>query len=138
MEESSQVVQVLQDFAKAFSGNDTETIRRLLSKQSVRVVGSDPAEYWGLDPDDVREKLAAQVEAIGGQMTFELNSPEGLREGDVGWIADQITVRLPDGNEVPFRFTGVVHQEDGEWRLVQLHLSMGVSNEEAVGEELPT
>ena len=52
-------------------------------------------------------------------------------------MADKITVRLPDGTEVPFRFTGVLRNEDG-WKFVQVPFSLGVPNEEAVGEELPT
>ncbi len=58
------------------------------------------------------------------------------REDMVGWVADQGTSTLPDGSEVPFRLTAVFHQENGDWKLIQEHASLGVSNEEALGEEL--
>jgi len=34
--------------------------------------------------------------------------------------------------------TSVFHQEDGAWKLVQSHYSIGVSNEDVVGRELTT
>ena len=45
-------------------------------------------------------------------------------------------MKLPDGTEIPFRITGVYHQENGEWKVVQWHASIGISNEEAIGQEL--
>ena len=138
VERSSEIEQVLQTLAAAMTASDGAGVEKLLSSQALRMVGSDPAEYWGPEPDEVRPKLLAQVEAMGGQLAFETGSPEGYAEGDVGWVADQLTLRLPDGSAVPLRFTGVVHREDGSWKFVQAHLSAGVANEEAFGEELPT
>ena len=138
MERSSEVEQVLQALAAAMTASDGAGVEKLLSAQAIRMVGSDPAEYWGPEPDEVTAKLLAQVEAMGGQLAFETGSPEGYAEGDVGWVADQLTLRLPDGSATPLRFTGVVHREGGSWKFVQGHLSLGVSNEEAFGEELPT
>jgi hypothetical protein len=39
---------------------------------------------------------------------------------------------------MPFRVTAVLHKENGEWKMVQGHVSFGVPNEEALGQELPT
>jgi hypothetical protein len=61
---------------------------------------------------------------------------KAYEEGTVGWAADQGHFLLPDGSEVPFRITAVFHREDGDWRLVQEHASVAVSNEEAIGESL--
>ena len=106
MVDSAEIAPVLQEFAYASSNGDGPGLARLLSKRAIRVIGSDPEEYWGPDPEDVSKKIVGQVEAMGGQMKFTLNSPDAHEEGDVGWVADQVTVRLPDGTEVPFRFTG--------------------------------
>jgi hypothetical protein len=46
-------------------------------------------------------------------------------------------LRLPDGGELPFRITCVLHREEGEWKFVQSHASIGVANEQTVG-RLPT
>ena len=133
----SEIAQVLEAFADAWSNGDGPGLDRLLSKRAIRVIGSDPEEYWGPDPGEVAKKVGEQVAAMDGQIKFTLSAPDCDQEGDVGWVADKITVRLPDGTEVPFRFTGVLRNEDG-WKFVQVHLSLGVSNEEAIGEELPT
>lgn len=45
---------------------------------------------------------------------------------------------MPDGSSVPMRLTGVFHNEDGGWKAVQLHLLVGVGNEDALGRELNT
>lgn len=138
MERSSEVEEVLRALTAAMSAGDGAGVEKLLSKQALRMVGSDPAEYWGPDAADVTAKLLAQVEAMGGHIGFDTGAPEGYAEGDVGWVADRLTLRLPDGNAMPLRYTGVLHREDGSWKFVQAHLSLGVSNEEAIGEELPT
>lgn len=33
------------------------------------------------------------------------------------------------GKRVPVRMTAVLHQEDGEWKAVQTHASIGVPND---------
>jgi hypothetical protein len=40
---------------------------------------------------------------------------------------------MPDGVELTIRETTVWHEEDGEWKIVQFHASLAVSNEEAFG-----
>jgi hypothetical protein len=59
-------------------------------------------------------------------------------EGTVGWASSRTIMRMPDGLEIPFRMTGVLHQEDGSWKFLQWHASIGVSNEEAIGRKLTT
>ena len=43
-----------------------------------------------------------------------------------------------DGSTTTLRFTGVLHLEDGIWRFVQSHLSVGATNEETIGYEMTT
>jgi len=52
--------------------------------------------------------------------------------GDVGWFDDRPTMRLPDGTELPLRLSGVAARVDGEWRVVQLHLSTATAVNEAL------
>jgi ketosteroid isomerase-like protein len=35
----------------------------------------------------------------------------------------------PDGTEIEFRMTAVFHNENGQWKVVQQHASVGVPNE---------
>ena len=63
--------------------------------------------------------------------------PLAYQEGNVGWAIDR-TVRFCIGDqEAPFRFSVVYRHEDGEWKLVHFHSSVGASNEGARGVTLP-
>ena len=39
---------------------------------------------------------------------------------------------FPDGSLMQTRLTAVMHQEDGRWKLVHMHLSVGVPDEQVV------
>ena len=47
----------------------------------------------------------------------------------MGWTADWVTVKLPNGLELPVRHTRIFHQEDGSWKMVHLHVSVAVPDE---------
>jgi hypothetical protein len=51
-------------------------------------------------------------------------------------VADRPSFDLPGVGEVGFRLTLVFHREDGEWRAVPSHASLGVPNAE-VAPDLP-
>lgn len=138
MERSSEVERLVHEFAGVINGNDPDAVDELFSAGEVRVIGTDPNEYWGPDRADVVKVLQVQIAELAGQVVITPNHPEGYAEGDIGWVADQPVLRLPDGSEMATRFTGVVHREGGRWRYVQLHYSIGVSNEEAIGQDLST
>lgn len=50
----------------------------------------------------------------------------------MGWVVDQPIFLFPDGSAVQTRLTAVLHQEGGAWKLVHMHLSVGVPDEEVV------
>jgi hypothetical protein len=50
----------------------------------------------------------------------------------MGWLADQPTFVLPDGSSFETRLTAVVRKEDGQWKLVHAHFSVGVPDEEVM------
>lgn len=51
-------------------------------------------------------------------------------EGSVGWVAARPVFVLPNGDQVPARFTAVLHREENNWKFVQYHVSVGVTDEE--------
>jgi hypothetical protein len=57
-----------------------------------------------------------------------LDDVTAYREGSVGWAAGRGYFEV-DGRRVPVRLTMVVHEEDGEWKAVQSHASIGVPND---------
>ena len=69
-------------------------------------------------------------------LQFLAGNIQAHSEGSVGWFADQPTLKMADGSEAPARITGVFRREEGAWKLVQFHFSVGVQNEEALSTEV--
>jgi ketosteroid isomerase-like protein len=53
--------------------------------------------------------------------------------GEVGWAEGRGRFTHPGGAERPARFTAVLLREDGRWRVVQSHASIGLPNEDMFG-----
>ena len=104
-------------------------------RAEVVVIGSDPDEWW--DGPGYNAAMRAQAEAMGGSIPIHTGDLRAYREGSVGWIIDRPTFHFGDGNDAHARVTAILHEEGGAWRIVHLHLSVGVANEEALGQELP-
>jgi hypothetical protein len=120
----------------AFTADVSYLTGHISPQDGVLAIGTDPQEWWS-GHDTITEIFKAQSEAMQGMAVVGIE-PEAYSEGSVGWAAASPIFQLPDGTELPFRLTVVYHQEDGEWKVVQWHASLGVANEEAIGEELPT
>ena len=76
------------------------------------------------------EFLRGEVEGAGGTATFAPTGTEAFSEGTVGWATTTVTISLPDGRHVSPRWSSVFRLEDGVWKFVQTHASIGVPNEE--------
>jgi len=137
MEQSTELRNLTLRFYKAFSSGDHSFVARLFSpRDGVLVIGTDPNEWW-TGYKTISNMLKAQAGEMSG-ITFVEADPQAYSEGTVGWVADRFKFRMPDGSEIPCRLTGVFHQESGEWKIVQWHGSIGISNEEAIGRKLTT
>jgi ketosteroid isomerase-like protein len=135
VERSDELRDVWLGICAAMDSGDMATLERHLSRDDdARAIGTDPHEWWS--GSRISAAFREQIEAMGGRMPFRPGDPEAFAEGSVGWVADQAAFALPDG-DVPCRITSVLHREDGDWKLVQTHVSLGVANEEAFT-ELPT
>jgi hypothetical protein len=122
----------------AFETGNPAVVGDLVSGgQEVLGIGTDPMEWWaGLNMRRAFEAQVPEMHAAG--IRFRQRDIQAHSEGSVGWVADQPSLVLPDGNEVPMRLTSVWRQESGAWKMVQFHLSIGVPNQAALGEELTT
>ena len=121
---------------EAMSRGDAGFFEQVTSRQEgLLAIGTDPEEWWD-SYDRLARAFRAQFEEIGGGFPVSGGDPQAYQEGSVGWVADRATFNLPGGADVPFRLTMVWHQEGGDWKIVQWHISLGVANEEAVGKEL--
>jgi len=137
MNPSVELKNVMLRLYESESAGDVSAMGHLISRQDGVVrIGTDPNEWWA-GYDTIFRVHKAQWQEMGG---VQLKSGElsAFVEGKVGWVADRAKIQLPNGQEIPIRVTTVFHQEDGEWKIVQHHVSVGVSNAEVVGTELTT
>ncbi len=121
-------------FESVSTGNTNWTNKHISQNAGTRLVGTDHNEM--LVGEKVAEFLQEEVSAMAGVIKVSLGQVEAYQEGSVGWGLAHPILTLPDGKEVSPRWSAVFHQEDGEWKLVQLHASVGVSNAELLGMEM--
>jgi ketosteroid isomerase-like protein len=132
MERSDELRDVALAIFEAASRQDPSMIdRRTSSHEGVLMIGTDPNE-WPQGGERVAE--VSRQEMQESTIKFSPGDVEAFVEGTVGWISSRPVWTLEDGTQVPARLTSVFHQEDGEWKLVQGHVSVGVPNEELFGE----
>jgi hypothetical protein len=135
LESNDELAGFLSRLYTSLNTGDASIARTLVSKEpGILGIGTDPYEWWW--GDMFARALSAQIpEMFDAGMRFQQGNIQAHSEGSVGWTADQPTLKLPHG-EVPMRLTAVWHQEEGSWKIVQFHLSVGVPNQEMLGQEL--
>jgi len=135
MEPSSELKELVLRTYEAMGNGDTSFYDHHLSHQDgVLIIGSDPNEWW-IGYDTITQIFKAQMREMGGVSCLP-GDPQAYRMGDVGWVADCPRFRLPDGTELPVRMSIVFVKEDGAWKVTHQHISIGVPNEQIVGQEL--
>jgi hypothetical protein len=133
MRRSAQVRDTLLRFYEVFSAADLEGFAHIIAQEEqegVLVIGTDPGD-WAEGRERWIAAREALMHAMEGLRLEAGEEPHGYEEGSMGWVADRPRAVLPDGT-ISTRLTGVVRQEKGEWRLVHIHLSVGVPDEEVV------
>lgn len=134
MQRSREVEEGLGAFYSAFNSGDTSQFEgRLSGGDGVSVIGSAPGEGHS-SRQDWLGAYEAGIAEIG--LTLEGGSEvAGFAEGDAGFATDQPAFVLPNGGRLRTRLTAVLGREDGEWKMVHAHFSVGVPDEEAI--EMP-
>lgn len=132
MEQSEEIRRVVHRFLTAARSGDADAfIHRVSEHPGSVVIGTAAEEWWYPDDAPVWRR---QLEETNG-FPFDWDEIEAWEEGTVGWAALKATITGP-GGAVPIRMTLVLHLEQGEWKVLQFHLSGGRSNTELLGQEL--
>jgi len=127
-EPSPEIEQVLRDTLDALARSDIEEIGRRTSRDPCVVgIGSDPTE-WGEGYESLMRLWSESTPEAELGVKVELDNVSAFREGSVGWAAGRGYFEIA-GKRVTVRMTAVLHQEDGEWKAVQTHASIGVPND---------
>ncbi len=135
MNYSSEIEAVVRRFLAARLDGDVEMMRNLHSdSEQVRLIGSDGHE-WFQGHDEIVgiwEVHLREAEIID----TTLLRLEAFENGETGWAAIEQQRTLSNGETHIYRITMVLQLEAGAWKVVQIHFSIPVANEEVVGIEL--
>jgi len=116
MERSEELRDIIRSTFEAYSTGDASFIDRHTSGQDdVRLIGSDPNEWW--EGEQAAEVLKQEMQE-GSVRVSSMGDIEAFVEGTVGWVSSRPVWTLEDGREIPTRWTAVFHQEEGEWKMV--------------------
>ena len=119
-------------FDAATRGDPSMVDRHVSREEGTLLVGSDPNEWF--PGKTAAQFLRTEVKGSGGAVR-SLTDIDAFTEGTVGWAMTRYTLTFPDGGSVSPRWSAVFHREDGEWKIVHLHASIGISNDESGWEQ---
>jgi len=126
MRQSANVRETMLRFYDRLSAGDVGSFDELVSQEpATLVIGTAPGERV-----NDRAGLRFGFEAEG--VRIEAKDPLGYEEGSLGWVVDEPTFFFPDGSGMQTRLTAVMHWEDDRWKIVHMHVSVGVPDEEVV------
>jgi uncharacterized protein (TIGR02246 family) len=115
---------------EAQNAGDAEGVRSRLSERPDAVhIGTDADEWW------TSKQIVDAVAAVGGVDEIQAVADDVSIhvQGDVAWVEGHGRFTRAGGEERPVRMTGVFAREDGQWKVVQSHASIGVPNDEIFG-----
>ena len=130
MPAAPEVIKALEAFVDAFNAGDSKAMGGVFaSTRDVQGIGSDPGEWWA-GRDRLLSVIETQLREMAGAR-FEF----GETAGSDRWVAAKCAITMPDGTAVAGRVT-VVCTADGH--IEHFHFSVGVANEDLIGQALTT
>jgi len=124
---SAEIRDAVLAFYRGVTNKEIERFDEIVSGDpATLVIGTAPGEWVTERP---RLRFGFQAEGLrveAGQR------PTGYQEGTMGWFTDEPSFILPDGSAFRTRLSAVLRQEDGRWKVVHMHWSVGVPDEEVV------
>jgi len=129
-EPHNEVRKVLDEMIEAQNAGDAERLHSMLSDRPDAVhIGTDAEEWW------TSKQVVDAVAAVGGGDDIQAvaDDIDIHVQGDIAWAEGRGRFTRAGGGERPVRMTGVLVREDGRWKVVQSHASIGVPNADIFG-----
>ena len=125
MEASTAVRDAVLGFYRGVTEKEVDRFDEIVSSDgATMVIGTAPGEWVTERP---RLRFGFETEGV----TLDAGPrPVGYREGTLGWFADEPWFGFPGGGGMRTRVTGVVRLEGDRWKIVHMHFSVGVPDEE--------
>jgi ketosteroid isomerase-like protein len=129
-ESQDEIRKVLDEMTEALNAGDAARLRTMVSQRPDAVhIGTDAEEWW--TSKEVVDGVAA---ADSGDDIQVVTGDVGIHvQGDIAWVEGRARFTRADGAERPVRMTSVFVREDGHWKMVQSHASIGVPNADIFG-----
>jgi ketosteroid isomerase-like protein len=125
-----EIRKLLDELIEAQNSGDAPRLRTMLSERPDAVhIGTDAEEWW------TSNQLVDDVAAVGGgdDIRAVADDIDVHVQGDIAWVEGRGRFTRADGVERAVRMTGVLVREDGQWKVVQSHASIGVPNADIFG-----
>jgi ketosteroid isomerase-like protein len=87
-------------------------------------IGTSASEFW-TDSAQHNADVRPYFDGSDGRLRIEAGEAIVVVEGTTGWTIDRPAFVLPDGSRIEARLTLIWHQEDGAWKVVHSHASVG-------------
>jgi hypothetical protein len=105
------------------SNKRVDEVYDIVSAEADLVIGTAPGE-------NVTDRSAMRFGFEAEGITIRSREAHRYEEGSLGWVVDQPRFGFPDGSGMDCRVTAILHNENGTWRLVHAHFSVGVPDDE--------
>ena len=128
MQTSAAIRELEMQIFQLIVAKDVAGVMALESQQPGNMlIGTDPSE-WLTNYAAIEQVVTAALQTGSGRMPDSLEIL-AFEEGTVGWANVRYTTKLPNGGSFMIRWSHVFHQEDGAWKLVNDHTSIGVPDD---------
>lgn len=126
MAPSAEIRDTVLEFYRRQVAGEAEAANDLISRDPALVFIGSAGEWVD---DQVTLRSGTQVP---GEGLVAGPNPVAFADGDMGFFADQPTWRFADGTAAEMRFSAVLRREAGGWRIVHVHMSVSVPDDECV------
>jgi SnoaL-like protein len=124
MERSDEIRDAMLRFYDRISANSASSFDSLVSSHPATLVIGTSHDEWVAERERLRFGFEAEALRIDAGP-----EPAGYADGDLGWFVDRPTYHFGE-LAVSTRLTSVLTHEDELWKIVHMHVSVGVPDEE--------
>ena len=114
-------------FDALITGNTDQLIKMMSLAEHYVKIGTEPDEH--IEGGENARGYFQNIVANAADITIEYEHLDVQERGDVAWFYTRQIWRLKwmgSPEELAVRLTGVLEKEDGTWKFVQIHASVGV------------